>query len=294
MIAVLMWALAAAPCHPVEGNRIFGRDLAAASTAFSAMTPDAIIGYAPQPGARRLFSASDLARIARANSLDDPGLISLCFERAAAPLDAAQVQAAMQQSLEIPTAELHILELSKYPVPIGKIVFPRASLGAPSAEGEALWHGFVQFDGGRFPVWARIRLTVQESRIVATSNLKPGQTIQPGDIRLEQRSVFPQETHPLTTIEAALGRTVRRAIQTGSPVTAAALEEAYEISAGKMAVVEVRSGTAILHLEAKAESSGHRGETITLRGGPHSKPFRARIVAPNRALVDCSPLEASQ
>src|SRR5690349_3436380 len=99
MIPILLFAAAAAACHPVAGDRIFGSDLAAASPPFAAIAPETVIGNAPLPGARRFFEVGELVRIAQANHLDSSAIVPLCLERETAPLDAASVMAAMRKSL---------------------------------------------------------------------------------------------------------------------------------------------------------------------------------------------------
>lgn len=294
MIPILIWALAAAPCHPVSGDRILGRDLAAASTAFAAVAPDWMVGFAPQPGGRRLLDAGELSRIARANGVDDPGVTSLCFERATAPLDPTAVLAAMRESLGLLDARVEIVELSKYTAPAGKIVFPREALTEPSGNEPAVWNGYVAYDGGHFPIWAHLRVAVRQRRLVAVVDLRPSQLVRSGDVRVEEGDDFPRRTQALSTVEAAVGRVPRRLIPAGSAVIAAALEAGYEVSRGETVHVEVRSGKAVLNLEAKAEIAGRRGDTIPMRNLSSGKPFRGRIVGAGRVLVECPSSETSE
>jgi hypothetical protein len=53
-----------ASCHPVEGDRISARDLAAALPEFRTAPPEALVGQAPLPGARRTFHAPELRALA--------------------------------------------------------------------------------------------------------------------------------------------------------------------------------------------------------------------------------------
>jgi flagella basal body P-ring formation protein FlgA len=295
MIHLLMFAAAAVHCHPVEGDRIRGADLAAGAAVFSALPADLTIGFAPQPGSRRLFEKFELARIAKVNGLEDIGEMEpMCFERAVAPLDAAAVQAAMRRALDAPDAQIEIVELSKFPAPAGEMVFSRAALTEPPSNTPATWSGAVIYDGGRFPIWARVRIAVHRKRVIATTLLRPGHEIAASDVQLQDSDEFPHSTAPLASLEQAIGKIPRRLISAGAPLMALALDEPNEVEAGQSVVVEVRSGTATVTVEAKAESAGRRGEMLSFRNPASGKVFRARVEDKGRALIDCQPLEMGQ
>jgi flagella basal body P-ring formation protein FlgA len=295
MIHILMFAAAAIHCHPVEGDRIRGVDLAAAAPLFSALPSDLTVGFAPQPGARRFFEAVELARIAKVNGMDDIGDAGpLCFERAVAPLDAAAVLAAMRRALDAPDALIDLVELSKFPAPAGEIVFSRTGLNEPPANTPAIWNGAVIYDGGRFPIWARVRISVHQKRVVAVTLLRPGHAVLASDVQLQEVDEFPHNTAALASLEQAIGRIPRRVIAAGAPVMPSAIDEPADVELGQTVVVEVRSGGATVTVEAKAESSGRRGDMVSFRNPASGKVFRARVEEKGRASLDCLPLEISQ
>jgi flagella basal body P-ring formation protein FlgA len=295
MIMLLMLAAAAHECHPLGHGRILGSDLAAASAIFTALPPDLVIGNAPVPGARRFFEPAELIRIAQANHLPAADFTPLCFERSTAVLDPGLVQAAMRKSLGSTPASIEILAVSKYPAPLGELIFPRDSLLQPASGNSAVWNGFVAYDGGRFPVWARIRLTTLQSRVVSVVGLAPGRIVGASDLRVEEVNEFPRRPSPLTTVEAAAGLVARRAIPAFSVLTAAMLEPPNDVERGQTVMVEVQSGGAVVKAEAKAESAGHRGETIPVRNITSGMLFRAEIEGKGRVLVKClSAAEESQ
>lgn len=295
MILFLMLAAAAPECHSLGHGRILGSDLAAASAVFAAVPPDVVIASAPLPGARRLFEPAELIRIAQANHLEVTALTPLCFERSAAVLDPELVKAAMRKSLGAAPASIEILTISKYPAPQGDLVFARDSLMQPASGNEAVWNGYVAYDGGRFPVWARIRLTTLQSRLVSVVDLMPGHIVEASDLRVQEANEFPRRLPPLTTIGAAVGLVTRRAIPALSILTAAMLEVPNDVERGQAVMVEVHSGGAVLKVEAKAESAGHRGDTVSVRNAASGMLFRAEIEGKGRVLVNCLSLsEVSQ
>jgi flagella basal body P-ring formation protein FlgA len=295
MIHILMFAAAAIHCHPVDGDRIRGADLAAAAPAFTALPADLTIGFAPQPGGRRLFEAFELARIARVNGLDDTGdFPPLCFERAVAELDAAAVEAAMRRALDAPDAHIEIVELSKFPVPAGEIVFSRTALNEPASDTPAIWNGGVNYDGGRFPIWARVRISVHQKRVVAVALLRPGHAVLASDVAIQEVDEFPHGTPALSSLDQAIGRIPRRLIAAGAPVVAAALDQPNDVELGQTVVVEVRSGGATVTVEAKAESAGRRGDMLPFRNLESGKVFRARVEDKGRASIEFQPLEIAR
>jgi flagella basal body P-ring formation protein FlgA len=293
LLPILMLAVAASPCQPVPGSRIMGSDLAAASPVFATLPVDLVAGFAPQPGSQRVFTAPELMRIAQANGIGVNSPESLCFERPTAPLQQPNIEKAMRDS-GIDDAQIRIVELSKYPAPVGRLVFPREMLGAQSPQGIAVWNGYVEYDGGRFSVWARVHLTVHQRKVTAVRDLRPGHRIGEGDVHIEETDGNLPRTPSLTSLDAAVGRNPRHLITAGSVLATSDLAESSDVEAGDTVVVEVQSGPTVLSFEAKAESAGRRGDMISLRNSSSGKVFRARVTARNRALVECQSREQSE
>ena len=254
MMAALAVALTTA-CHPVDSGRILARDLAAVAPAFATAPPEAMIGYAPLPGATRVFTVAELERLARRYGADEKGLTSACFERRTAPLDPEAVAAAMRAALEAPSAQIEIVEFSRRAVPPGQLVFPREGLTPPPSEREtAVWNGYVSFDGGRFSVWARVRIRVKVARVIAVSDLKPGEPVDAAQVRLDQSEAFPWR-RASATLEGVVGRIPRHLVPAGAEVTADAIQPPFDVTRGDKVAVEVRGAASLLKLGARAEAS---------------------------------------
>ena len=279
---------AMAACHLVDGNRIQGRDLAAASPAFAAVSADAEIGYAPLPGARRVVETAELLRLAARFSVDATGAPAICFERRTAEPDPDKMMQAMRASLEAPDARIEIVEYLRRPAPQGDFDFPSGGLMPPATGRDtALWNGSVRYDGRRFPIWVRVRIAVREQAVVAVEPLKPGRVIEAADVKLEQIETFPRRRPMAAQLEAVVGRVPRRAISAGSPISPDALDEPLQVAKGDTVQVEVRSGAAVLRLEARAESAGRRGQTIPVRNPDSGKIFRARVQDKGQVVMEC-------
>ncbi|SPE36360.1 SAF domain [Candidatus Sulfopaludibacter sp. SbA3] len=282
----LFYAAATTACHSMEGDKVRGSDLAAASAAFAAAPPDAVAGYAPQPGMRRIFDAGELERFARANHFEVAGVTALCFERAAALPDPQKMQEAMRKVLGEAQVTLEIVAFSQFHVPAGEMVFPRESLSMPGSDGAAVWNGYVAYEGGHFPLWARVHLSVRQRRLVAAAELKPGHVLEAQDVRVEEADEFPSRTPLLASPEEAVGRMPRRVLAAGTPLSAGLLEEANEVERGQTLIAEARSGAAVVKLEVRAETSGKHGQTISLRNPSSGKLFRARVEGKGLVVVE--------
>src|SRR5512133_3263808 len=101
-------ALAACVALAPEAERVTARDLAQMDPAFAALAPGTSFGYAPVPGARRVFHAAALARAAARHGLAGWAPRDLCAERATRPVDGARLLEAMKKSM--PEAEIQLLD----------------------------------------------------------------------------------------------------------------------------------------------------------------------------------------
>jgi flagella basal body P-ring formation protein FlgA len=236
----------------------------------------------PPPGSKRTFHASELASLAQLYSirLDSPP--DVCFEWPMESLDRSRILQAMRESLAVPEARIEITETSLYPVPRGRVEFPRPMLGAPAStaqEHPVLWRGQVVYGGEhRYPVWAKVRVKVACERIFALEALKPGQPIDPRQVRTEPAECFPFLDGSGRSPAVSLSGTVpTRAIAAGSEIRPEFLARPNDVNRGDAVHVEVRSGAAHLAFIAQAESGGRSGDFIAVRNPSSSKIFRARI-----------------
>jgi flagella basal body P-ring formation protein FlgA len=298
LIALLLAATSAraaagqpiSPCLMIEGDAILARDLALAVPAFSALPPDTKIGYAPIPGVRRFFHASELRRIAQAHHIAFSPADTICFEHAMETLQPETVAQAMRQALGQPDAHIEIQELSRYPVPRGQVSFDRSTLpAAPSLENAAvpqLWRGVVQYGGDcRFAIWVRARILVRSIRIVATEDLPAGRPIEARQVRVEEYDAPPSNQPSPPALDKVIGKLPRQPIKASATITALQIEEPKDIERGDLVEVEVRSGGARLALEGRALADGRKGDMIPVRNTANAKSFSARVEDKGRVVL---------
>jgi flagella basal body P-ring formation protein FlgA len=280
MIPLALFALTGCLAIGPGSDSILARDLAPALPGLAdAGTP---VSAAPLPGVPRIFRMAELRRIgARFQLAGDPAK-EICFERPVAPPDPARLVEAMRRQL--PEAQIQILDYGRMPAPEGGVDFPLAGLRRAGADG--FWSGSVRYGAGRrFPLWARVRVTVREVRVLAREELRPGPAIAPGQLRLETREVFPAEKVFATSVEPVAGRVARLPIPAGAPIRLDWLAPAQDVLRGDQVLVEVRSGGAYLKFEATAEASGCVGQVIPVTNPVSKKRFSARVEGMGRVSV---------
>jgi len=278
-----------AACRDVEGEQIFARDLAAAIPAFQSLPPHLPVAFAPLPGVRRIIHASELVSLARRNSIEFTTLEEICFEWPMQPLERAAVLEAMQTSLDVSEAGIEIVELSRNPIPRGRIEFPRDRLGTPAAAGApspVLWRGDVVYgDARRFAIWARVTVTARLVQVVAVESLRAGQPVEPRLLRLQTTRGFPLPAKFAGSIEQVAGRLPLLNIPAGSPIHLNQLVAPFDVNRGDVVDVEVRSGAARLSFSGKAETDGRSGDMVSIRNEGTKRLFQARVSGKGRALV---------
>jgi len=285
----------AGPCKVIANDRILGEDLAKALPSFLNKIPgDAVIGYSPVPGARRVFKSVELQRIGTPYGVTVAPDAEACFEWSLQPLNEDVVRAAIRDSLQSPDARIDVLSISGSQAPAGKVSFPISGLLASTITGPdtpVSWRGEVLYHGSRkFSIWARVRISLTMTRVVATQLVLPGQTVAPDQVRIESYDDFPLRNDIARNLEEVVGRMPRRALRTGLPVFRADLIEPFQVQRGDLVDVTAIAGAAQLHVPAVAETPGRQGDLITLKNAHSGKTFRARVEGKDKALVIAWPV----
>ena len=276
MTALVVAALAASFCVPLkpEAERITASDLAQLWPALAQAPADTLLGFAPAPGVQRVFAGTELHRIAVRLHLAAEPEAPLCVERPRVALERERMLAAMQRAW--PGARIEILDAARGVVPAGEVEFPRAQW-QPSG----LWRGYVAYaPHRRFGLWARVKLRVPGTRVVAAERLAAGRAVAAAQVRLETAEAPPSALAPAETLEEVIGRIPRLPIAAGAVVTRAQLAPPLDVVRGQTVRVEARQGAAYLELEGRAEADGRRGDRIAVSNLTSGKRFPARVTGP--------------
>jgi flagella basal body P-ring formation protein FlgA len=283
------------PCEIIASDRIMGEDLAKALPGFSNKIPgDAVVGFSPAPGSRRIFKSLELQRIGAPYGVTVEPDAEACFEWSLQTLTEDVVRTAIRDSLQSPDARIDVLAISRNQAPAGKVSFPISGLLASTLSGPdtpVTWRGEVLYQGSRkFSVWARVKIAATMTRVVATQLILPGQNIAADQVRVETYDDFPLRNDIARSLEEVVGRMPRRAVRPGLPLFRADLIEPLLVQRGDLVDVTAISGAAQLRMPAVAESQGRQGDTISVKNPRTGKIFRARIEGKDKALVMPWPL----
>ena len=281
---MMLAALLAAACLPVSGPNITAKDISAAVPGFAPVEATASFGYSPSPGVQRVVHPGELQRfLTQQGYTGAMPMEDVCFARPTKVLSEAAVVQAMQTALG-GGAHIEVVELSRFPAPDGEIVFPREDIGAPPV---ALWHGYVRYDKDKkFPVWARVKVTMRTTRVMAVEDLRPGAPIKPYQVALETVEDFPGRRTTPASVDKVDGALPRRYIAANTPVWTDSFDPPNAVTKGDRVSVMVTSGNAHLMLDAEAEMSGRLGDVVSFKNPESGRVFRARIEGPGKATLN--------
>ncbi len=274
-IALFISAAIAYACQPVDGPNITGKDLAAADPSFAGIDPAAIVGASPLPGVRRIMQPLELNKYG-------PAASPVCFERATTLLTEDEVNRVLVErasSLQRGSpVHLQLLDFTKTPVPKGLIDFSPAG---PDQSG--LWRGRVKYDERRtFPIWAKVRITTEQTWLEAAELLQPGKPISESQLKKQRGPRSPFGPQPIIDIA---GRVPLRAIKPCETIFASMLTTPRDIERGDKVAVEVVSGEAHLLFDAIAESPGRLGESVLIKNPENGRRFQARVESKGKVLI---------
>jgi flagella basal body P-ring formation protein FlgA len=296
-ISFALAVLARAGCLAVSSDQIMARDLRDAVPFLEKLDPETPLGFSPLPGTQRILSARELTLIAQRHGLtliSSGGLMpNVCVERAVRPISREEMKSALVAALGTADTELELIEFSEQPAPPGRLEFRRAGLNKPpllAPEAPVLWRGRLIYDGQRsVMVWARVKITVDRVVLVASEDIAIGAVLGAGQIQEVQERQFPfVEPSPLARDEI-IGKIARRVIPAGRKFAPGALGEPTDISRGDLVHVRIVDGSATLSLDAVAQSSGKKGESILVHNPTTGKNFRAVVEEKGRATARSSP-----
>jgi len=277
-------ALAVASCLAVNpgSDQILAGDFAAAIPGLTVADPATPVALAPAPGVQRVFRAVELRRMAERFGWSVQPDSDICVERPVSPPDSAKFLAAMRKSM--PEADISIIDFGRQPVPAGEIEFQANGLGSGLAS--ALWTGYVRYAGTRrFSVWARVRILVPVTRVLAIVDLEPGHAITAEQVRIETLPGVPPAIPSIMSVENAIGKWPRGVIHAGAAIRAAMLAEPKAVVRGDTVTVEAFTGGAHLEMEAVAEASGAVGEMVSVQNPDSHRRFSARVEGKGRVSV---------
>lgn len=282
--------LVASSCTPVTGDYILVSDLAKTQSGLDGLNPDLVYSFAPSIGNPRNVAAADIENWAIAHGINDFKARPACFERTAVKITAHDVEASVKSLF--PDAEdlqVDVIEICNCVVPHGALVFASNGTSAPPPshpDFATIWHGNVISDSGKsYPIWVRLRVFAKRSEIRAVADLPARQPI-----RLDQIEETTTRSSPLIiqrshTASEYVGMIPSRSVKRGETLDFSLLSAPLLVERGSIVRVNVIDGAAELVFEAKAETSGRAGDTITLQNPTSQERFHARVTGPGTSEI---------
>jgi flagella basal body P-ring formation protein FlgA len=295
LMASVSAALAHADCVAVSSERILARDVREALPFLQELNPETPIGFSPRPGVQRILSVKELILIAQKHGLVLSGntISSVCVERLVRPIAPEEMRAALLSAIGVTDVELEVVEFSREPLPPGRLEFRPANLGRPFAENldnPVAWRGLLHYDAqSSVPVWAKVKVSVGSTLLVAAEDIPAGTVIKTVQVKEVNGRQFPFRPLAIQSPQAIIGKIARHSISAGQKFAPGALDDPTEIARGDKVRVRVLDGSAILSLDAVAQSSGKKGESILVRNPSTGKNFRAVVEDKGRVTLRSSP-----
>ena len=121
----------------------------------------------------------------------------------------------------------------------------------------------VRCDGARpWRLFVPVRVSVYRTLAVAAVPLERGKVLAAGDVILAEREVGATPGGYLTTVDAALGRALRRNVAAGAMLAPTLLESPLMVRRGQSVTLEARAGAITVQMAGVARSDGALGQTI--------------------------------
>ena len=140
-----------------------------------------------------------------------------------------------------------------------------ASAANPAARGA--WSILISCRDNGASLWAVfVPVKVADLRpvVVMTRSLAPGQPITADALRVENRDVATLSMGYVSTIDEAVGRSLRRPVAPGAALTPDALAVTKLIKRGDLITLIGRSGSLEVRAQGKALADGGNGERISV------------------------------
>jgi flagella basal body P-ring formation protein FlgA len=138
---------------------------------------------------------------------------------------------------------------------------------------------------GDFPVWARVRIIANMTRVVATTNIPSGKPIQKNQVRLESCEDLLLDEATARNLDEVVGYVPKSLLRAYLPIRKTQLAALPDVAKGALVDVEVFAGATRLMVKGKAQADGFKGSTILVRNLSSGKDFRARVAGKDQVIV---------
>lgn len=287
LFLVLTWTAGAAECLEVEGPVVTVSALLPFVDLAPALPLEGILTSTPDPRTRRWITVAELRRWGLSPH-EDLGAPGICVERRLKPLQSVSVRSEIQAALHSRLGDVRLLGITSIQpslFPEGQLSLPPTGLRILSAdEGVCsfLWRGDIQYDEHRLtPVKVLGRYRAETVQFVAKRDLRPGNVLGSDDY---ERIAKPGCTHGGETTQTPQeGSIMRQGLSKGDVIETAMLKAPPVVEEGTVIRVVASAGGASVSVEAIAERSGRRGESVFVLNRDSGKRIRVLLTGKGEA-----------
>jgi flagella basal body P-ring formation protein FlgA len=277
----------AAACLAVEGSAVPVSAFLPFVDRTPALPMDRILTSTPDPGTSRWITTAEMRQwgLSPRESLAAAGV---CVERQQHPLQSEDVMKEIQVVLQQGHGNAHLAGITSVQpllVPKGHLRLAPSGFQLLSANDgfcSFLWRGAVEFDSHRL-IGVKVlgRYQAEAVRFVAKRKLQPGDVLGANDYEVITEPGCPQaaETQPASPE----GSVMRRAMNQGDNIEAAALKAPTVVEEGAAVRVIASAGGVSVSIEAIAEKPGRRGESVFVQNKESGKRIRVLLTGKGEA-----------
>jgi flagella basal body P-ring formation protein FlgA len=137
----------------------------------------------------------------------------------------------------------------------------------------------------KWSIYVPVDLTIYRPVVVAVKPLTHGVTVGADDVQLNELNVTQIVGQYLSSLDDAIGKDVKRAIASGSPILEPQLEPPLVVRRGEAVVINATSSIVAVKVSGIALTDGRLGEQIRIKNLSSTRIVQAKIVGPGQAEV---------
>jgi flagella basal body P-ring formation protein FlgA len=146
-----------------------------------------------------------------------------------------------------------------------------------------LWRGVLDTPNGRrYPVWARVRITVERPVLRLAMPVRAGQPMEAA-AELTRQPEYPLWPTALDDASSLHAMNARRSLPAGHVLTAGDLAPRPAVTRGEPIAVAIEAGNTRLQLVARAEANARVGDIVLVKNPLNGRRFAARVTGAGEA-----------
>ncbi|GAB4368089.1 MAG: hypothetical protein Kow0062_01040 [Acidobacteriota bacterium] len=241
------------------------------------------------PGRERVFARTQIARLVGRSypgvAVEWAGAETVRLRATGVPLDTERVAGPLLAAVRAHVPEGRRVALRDLVVPRGVLVpdgqvevrFDRVA--GPATGTTTFRATLVGPRGWTRTIPVRARLELSGPMLVATRDLRPGETVAAGDVVVRE-GVLPARRRVFAAPAEVVGLRLRAFVRAGRPVTRRDVDRPDAVEPGQPVVARLRRGSVVLTLDTVARSRGDVGDIVRVRGLGGRGLLEARVLAP--------------